>query len=82
MIARNLSMPDIKFIPFRNRPQQTNQPLKKRLPAQLTDCLAQRNFAIDWLYRAQQTLRFSRGSLFLGVALLDKLLTLRMPLTD
>lgn len=82
MIARNLSIPEIKFIPFKNKPQAKVQTVKKSLPAQIVNALADRNSTIDWMYRCQHTLNFSRSTLFLGIALLDKLLTSGMPLND
>ena len=44
--------------------------------------MSQRNAVIDWIYRAQKTLEFSRSSLFLGIALLDKLLIYGFSLND
>jgi hypothetical protein len=82
MIARNLNIPEIKFIPFKGKNSQPQQAAKKTLPRQISDALPLRNAAIDWLYRAQGTLHFSRSTLFLGIALLDKLLTQGMPLTE
>ena len=82
MIARNLGMPDIKYIPFKEKAKNGVQTTKKALPVQIVDSLAQRNIVIDWFYRAQLNLRFSRSTLFLGIALLDKLLTLGMNLNQ
>jgi hypothetical protein len=82
MIARNLNLPEIKFIPFKGKASQTPSAHQKTLPQQITDSLPQRNLTIDWLYRAQNSLQFSRSSLFLGIALLDKLLTQGLPLSD
>lgn len=82
MIAKNLNMPDIKFIPFRNK--NTSQPSNSnfKVPQSLLNALPQRNLAIEWLYRAQQLLQFSKSTVYLGIALLDKLLTKGMKLND
>ena len=82
MIARSLNIPDIKFIPFKGKSPKPMQTARKSLPSSIAASLPQRNATIDWLFRAQSTLNFSRSTLFLGIALLDKLLTLRMPLED
>lgn len=82
MIAENLNIPDIRLIPFKNKTSSNHSPSLNAALAPLTRVLAQRNFTIDWLYRAQQTLKFSRSSLFLGIALLDKLLVNGLALTE
>lgn len=82
MIAQNLNIPDIRFIPFKNKNNNPHTNIKKSFLTPLTRVLPQRNSAIDWLYRAQKTLTFSRSSLFLAIALLDKLLCLGIALTD
>jgi hypothetical protein len=82
MIAQNLNIPDIRFIPFKNKNNNVHNNLKKTFLTPLTRVLPQRNSVIDWLYRAQKTLAFSRSSLFLAIALLDKLLCLGIALTD
>ena len=82
MIARNLNIPDIKFIPFKGKGSRPTQTPRKTLPPSITASLPQRNSTINWLFRAQSTLNFSKSTLYLGIALLDKLLTLKMPLED
>lgn len=80
MLARNLNIPEIKFMPFKGKGSKPTQVPKKTIPAALTAYLPERNTTIDWLYRAQSILNFSKSTLYLGIALLDKLLTLKMPL--
>jgi len=46
MIARNLNIADLKFIPFRKQVAQDNTIPKKVVPSQLTDALTQRNTTI------------------------------------
>ena len=46
MIARNLSISDLKFIPFRKQTPQSNNNTRRVVPSQLTNSLAQRNTAI------------------------------------
>jgi len=82
MIARSLNIPDIKFIPFKGKGSKATLTPRKTLPTSITDSLSQRNTTINWLFRAQSTLNFSKSTLYLAIALLDKLLTLRMPLED
>jgi len=82
MLARNINIPEIKFMPFKGKGSKATKAPKRILPAPLTTYLPQRNTIIDWLYRAQSTLNFSKSTLFLGISLLDKLLTLKMPLID
>jgi hypothetical protein len=82
MIAQNMNCADIKFVTFKNKPQHQLNPTKTALLTSLTKVLPQRNAVIDWIYRAQRALGFSRSSLFLGIALLDKLLSKGVPLTD
>jgi len=50
--------------------------------AALNRFLPQRNAVIDWIYRAQKILGFSRSTLFLAIALLDKLISFDLPPTD
>lgn len=82
MIAQNLNIPDIKFMPFKNKPKGSTINNKNSVVAPLVKALTQRNATIAWLYHAQRVLKFSRSSLFLGIALLDKLLARGMSLTD
>lgn len=82
MIAQNLNIPDIRFIPFKNKTSPNQPHLKKSVLTPLTRVLPQRNAVIDWLFRAQKTLAFSRSTLFLAIALLDKLLAYGLGLTD
>lgn len=82
MIAQNLNIPDFKFMSFNNQLQGSTVNTKSSLVGPLVKVLAQRNATINWLYHAQKTLKFSRSSLFLGIALLDKLLACGMSLTD
>ena len=82
MIARNLNIPEIKFVPFKAKNSSNNTTPRKTLPSQITRFLEERNLIIDWLYRSQQTLKVSRSTLFLGIALLDKLVTKGMPLSE
>ena len=82
MIARNLNIPEIKFIPFKSKSVNNTTTPRKTLPSQITRFLEERNSIIDWLYRAQQTLKVSRSTLFLGISLLDKLVTQGMPLSE
>ena len=82
MIARNLNIPEIKFMPFKGKGSKPTQTPRKTLPAAITASLPQRNTTINWLYRSQSILNFSKSTLYLGIALLDKLLTAKMPLND
>ena len=82
MIAKNLNIPDIKFITFKNKNSSKNNQSQNKVPQSLLNALAQRNLTIQWLYRAQRTLQFSKSTLYLGIALLDKLLSKGMALTD
>lgn len=82
MIAQNLNIPDIRFVPFKNKNSPNHNNHKKSFLTPLTRVLPQRNATIDWLFRAQKTLGFSRSSLFLGIALLDKLLCYGIALAD
>ena len=82
MLAQNIHVPELKFMPFKGKGSKATQAPRKTLPAALTADLPQRNSIIDWFYRAHTTLQFSKSTLFLGIALLDKLLTLKMPLAD
>lgn len=82
MIARNLNIPEIKFMPFKGKNPKPTQVPRKTLPAAITAALPQRNRTIDWLFRSQSILNFSKSTLYLGIALLDKILTAKMSLTD
>lgn len=82
MIARNLNIPEIKFMPFKGKGSKPTQTPRKTIPAALTDSLVQRNTTIDWMFRAHLTLNFSKSTLYLGIALLDKLLACKMGLSD
>ena len=82
MIARSLNIPEIRFIPFKNKSSTHVPQTNKTLPSQLTTHLTQRNQIIDWLYRAQYAINCSRSTLFLSIALLDKLITFGYVLND
>ena len=82
MIAQNLNLPEIKFMPFKGKSQGSSNNSKNSILAPILKAISQRNSAISWLYHAQHVLKFSRSSLFLGIALLDKLLSRGMSLTD
>lgn len=73
---------EIKFMTFKSKLSTSNYSCKPSPVDPLMKVLVQRNAVIDWIYRAQRTLSFSRSSLFLGIALLDKLLINGMPLND
>lgn len=82
MLARNINIPEIKFISHKKQTSLNSNNTKKTVPSQLTNSLTQRNTSIEWFFRCQYNLKFSRSTLFLGIALLDKLLTFGMPLND
>jgi hypothetical protein len=82
MSSISTQISEIKFITLKTKPVCLQQPPKNTPLAALTNSLSQRNAVIDWLYRAQKACSFSRSSLFLGIALLDKLLIKGMPLND
>ena len=82
MIAKNLLGAEVKLILLKNKFSQPLNSNRALAFAALSKVLPQRNYVIDWLYRAQRTLSFSRSSMFLGIALLDKLITFGVPLTD
>ena len=82
MIAQNLNMPNLKHTTFKPKMTQVSSPSKASVLAPLTSVLTQRNLVIDWLYKAQKTTGFSRSSLFLGIALVDKLLVNGLVLND
>jgi len=73
---------DIKFATYKTKLSNFNHSKKSSLGSHLTKFLPQRNAIIDWIYRAQKALSFSRSSLFLAIALLDKLLIKGLPLND
>jgi len=65
---------EIKLIPHKNK--LMSSPLFNRKPQilLLTRALPQRNSVIEWIYHAQQVLTFSKSTLFMAIATLDKLL--------
>lgn len=73
---------DIKFVTYKSKLSNFNHSKKTSPISPLTKFLPQRNAIIDWIYRAQNALSFSRSSLFLAIALLDKLLIKGLPLND
>lgn len=82
MIAQNLNFPNLKHTNFKQKNSQVSSPSKPSVLAPLTNVLTQRNAVIEWVYRAQKTTGFSRSSLFLAIALLDKLLVNGLSLND
>ena len=69
------NMADISF-------EQENKLTKLDTSNDVNRFLPQRNAVIDWIYRAQKILGFSRSTLFLAIALLDKLISFDLPPTD
>lgn len=65
---------EIKLLPQKNKAVNSAPSSKQSPVAFLTKNLPQRNWVIDWIYRAQNILTFSRSTLFLAIATLDKFL--------
>jgi hypothetical protein len=82
MIARNIQLPEIKLNAPKGKALSTSNTPANTFLNSLSRVLSQRNWTIEWMYTVQKTLGFSRSSLFLGIALLDKLIARGLPLSD
>lgn len=87
MFAQNIQNCDSHFLPkptsaLTHSHPNTHTPHRASVFAALNRVLPQRNAVIEWLYRAQKILGFSRSTLFLSIALLDKLIAHNLPPTD
>jgi len=82
MSILSLKGSEIKFATFKSKISNNHYSSKSPAVGPLVKVLEQRNAVIDWIYRAQRALSFSKSSLFLGIALLDKLLINGMPLNS
>lgn len=82
MSSLSMQSSEIKFVTFKSKLSNFNHSKKPSPVSPLTKYLPKRNAVIDWIYNAQHTLGFSRSSLFLGIALLDKLLIYGLSLND
>jgi hypothetical protein len=73
MSTLSLKPSQIKFSTFKSKLSANHSPNSTPI-GPLTKVLPQRNAIIDWIYNAQSVLSFSRSSLYLGIAILDKLI--------
>jgi hypothetical protein len=65
---------EIKLLPHKNK-LKSSPHFNRQAPILLpTKVLSQRNLIIEWIYHAQKVFTFSKSTLFLAIATLDKLL--------
>lgn len=81
MIAQSPNLSYTHSTSLKNKLNHDYYP-QNSLPSSLTSGLPQRNTVIDWLYRSQLLLHYSRSTLFMAISLLDKLLIRDWPLND
>lgn len=80
--VRNSLIENIRHIPARSK-HSLPKTCPKTLPlTQPLPIVHFRTTAVEWLYRAQRNLQFSRSTLFLALGLLDKLLLQGLVLTQ
>lgn len=74
---------DIKYIPTQKHQSIVKTEAKIAMTSVLkVHQLPQRNKSIEWLYRSQLNLHYSRSTMFLAVGLLDQLLVKGLLLTE
>lgn len=79
--VRNSLIENIRHIPARSK-HSLPKTCPKSVPlAQPVPACSYRTSCVDWLYRAQRNLQFSRSTLFIALGLLDKLLLQGLLLT-
>lgn len=80
--VRTSLIENIRHIPPRNKYSLPKASCKPSSESQPIPSNTKRIQCIDWLYRAQRNLQFSRSTLFIALGLLDKLLLKGLVLTQ
>ena len=80
--VRTSLIENIRHIPPRNKHSLPKASCKTSCENQPIPSNSKRIQCIDWLYRAQRNLQFSRSTLFIALGLLDKLLLKGLVLTQ
>lgn len=80
--VRNSLIENIRHIPARSKHSLPKTCPKTPNPSNPLPDNSYRTLSVDWLYRAQRNLQFSRSTLFIALGLLDKLILQGLVLTQ
>lgn len=79
--VRNSLLQNVKYIPPRTKNSLPKASCRTTTETKIIPCSPLRSDCIEWLYRAESNLHFSRSTLFIALGLLDKLLVKGLVLT-